>query len=59
MKKITLLLYCILCASSAHAEAVDMPDDLFPTSIWINGVDRRSEVLLFVENKIFYVECSD
>lgn len=59
MKKITLLLYCILCASSAHAEVSAMPDDLFPTSIWINGVDRRSEVLLLVENKIFYVECGD
>ncbi|MEN8993036.1 fimbria/pilus outer membrane usher protein [Avibacterium paragallinarum] len=59
MNRITLLLYCILCANSAHAEAVDMPDDLFPTSIWVNEVDRKSEVLLLTENNKFYIECAD
>ncbi len=59
MKKITLLLYSILCANAALAEPVEMADDLFPTSIWVNGVDRRSEVLLLIENKNFYLECDD
>ena len=59
MNRITLLLCCILCANSVHAEPVTLPDDLFPTNIWVNGVDRKSEVLLLTENNLYYVECQD
>mgnify|MGYP003599266239 FL=1 len=59
MNRITLLLCCILCANSVHAESVTLPDDLFPTNIWVNGVDRKSEVLLLTENNLYYVECQD
>ena len=59
MNRITFLLCCILCANSVHAEPVTLPDDLFPTNIWVNGVDRKSEVLLLTENNLYYVECQD
>lgn len=57
IRKISLLLYSILCSQMGLASDQIMESNEILSTIWINGLDQHAEILLVNESDQYYVEC--